>query len=259
MEPIRQLTRKDVPWNWSHVQDDAFAKVKQLVTEAPGVWLLCLAILVELSVLAESLVYQCDASEKGLGAALLQHGKPVAYASRALTETEQRYAQIEKEMLAIVFSLEKFHQYTYGRKTHVHSDHKPLEAIVKKPLAKAPKRLQGMLLCTQKYDINVTYLQGKHMYIADMLSRAYLPEERNCQTEFEQINMVSFLPIRDERLQQISKATEQDDVSNQLRQTILQGWPDNKTELPATLHQYHNIRDEMTVQDGLVYSVIRCI
>ena len=75
-----------------------------------------------------------------------------------------------------------------------------------------------------------------------MLSRAYLPEERNCQTEFEQINMVSFLPIRDERLQQIRKATEQDDVSNQLRQ-----------KLTATLHQYYNIRDEMTVQDGLVF------
>ena len=57
---------------------------------------------------------QCDASEKGLGAALLQDGKPVAFASRALTDTETRYAQIEKELLAIVFSVEKFDQFTFG-------------------------------------------------------------------------------------------------------------------------------------------------
>ena len=72
------------------------------------------------------LMIQCDASEKGLGAALLQDGKPVAFASRALTDTETRYAQIEKELLAIVFSVEKFDQFTFGRTVYVQSDHKPL-------------------------------------------------------------------------------------------------------------------------------------
>jgi hypothetical protein len=83
---------------------------------------------------------QCDASKKGLGAELLQNGKPIAYASRTLTDTEQRYAQIEKEMLAIVFSLEKFNQYTYGRHVKIQSDHKPLESILKTSLACAPRR-----------------------------------------------------------------------------------------------------------------------
>ena len=81
----------------------------------------------------------------------------IAYTSRALTETERRYAQIEKEMLAIVFSLEKFHRHTYGRLVQVFSDHKPLEKIFKKPLAAIPRRLQGMRMRLQAYDIEVIY------------------------------------------------------------------------------------------------------
>ena len=77
------------------------------------------------------------------------NGSPIAYASRALTETETRYAQIEKEMFAIVFSLEKFHQFSFGRSVQVESDHKPLEAILQKLLCAAPRRLQGMMLRIQ--------------------------------------------------------------------------------------------------------------
>lgn len=80
---------------------------------------------------------QCDASQiiSGLGAAILQNDKPIQYASRALTDTETRYDQIEKEMLAMVFALERFSQYTYGRNMHIESDHMPLEAILLKPRA----------------------------------------------------------------------------------------------------------------------------
>ena len=71
-------------------------------------------------------IIRCDASSTGLGTVLLQEGQPVAYVSRSLSETEQRYAQIEKELLAVVFSFEKFDQYLYGRKVTMHSDHRPL-------------------------------------------------------------------------------------------------------------------------------------
>ena len=81
-----------------------------------------------------------------VGAVLLQEGQPISYGSRALTDTECRYAQIEKELLAVVFGLEKFNQYVYGKCVDVESDHKPLEAISKKPLCHAPPRLQRMLL-----------------------------------------------------------------------------------------------------------------
>ena len=80
----------------------------------------------------------------GLGAALIQEDRPTAYASKALTPTQERYAQIEKELLAAVFRCIKFAEYIVGRDVTVESDHKPLEAIMKKPLHVAPLRLQRM-------------------------------------------------------------------------------------------------------------------
>ena len=89
---------------------------------------------------------QCDASKKGLGAALLQEGQPIAFTSRTVTDTETRYAQIDMEMLAIVFAAEKFDQHSFGYSVTMKSDHKPLETILKRPLFSAPKRLQGMIM-----------------------------------------------------------------------------------------------------------------
>ena len=104
----------------------------------------------------------------------MQDGHPVAYASRSLTPTEVQYAQIERELLAIVFGMEKFETYLYGRKVLIESDHKPLEAIFKKSLLNAPKRLQRMLLRLQRYEFDVTYKKGTSLLLADTLSRAYL-------------------------------------------------------------------------------------
>ena len=130
-------------------QERALKEVKNLVTTAP-VLSLYYDPKAELEI-------QCDASQKGLGAALLQKGKPIAYASRALTETETKYTQIKRELLAIVFSMEKFHQYTFGCKVIVRSDHKPLESILKMLLSSAPHRLQGMMMRLQKYNVDVHY------------------------------------------------------------------------------------------------------
>jgi len=245
MDPLRQLsrldtkTRKHVEWTWGEVHDSAFEKLKQMIAEAP--------ILAYYNT-QEELEIQCDASDKGIGAVLMQTGKPIAYMSRALTPAETRYAPIEKEMLAIVTSLERFHQYTYGRHTKVTSDHKPLESILKKPLNRAPRRLQSMMLRTQVYDFTVCHKPGKDILLADMLSRAYLP----VQETVERVDMVHFLPIREERLAQIRAETEKDDILSELRKVILQGWPDTKDHLPVQISPYFNIRDEMTVQDGLV-------
>ena len=162
IRPISDLTRPDVEWTWDSVHDKAFEEVKRLLTQAP--------VLVYFDSTKE-LSIQCDGCGKGRGAALLQEGRPLAYASRALSDTETRYATIEKEILAIVFALEKWHQYTYGRHVTIHSDHKPLESITKKPLDRAPRRLQGMLVHALAYDIDVQYLNGKEMFLADTLSR----------------------------------------------------------------------------------------
>lgn len=71
----------------------------------------------------------------------MQEGQLVTYASRSLTKAEQNYSQIKKELLAQVFGNEYNHQYVYGRKVKLWTDHKPLEMITKKPLAATPKRL----------------------------------------------------------------------------------------------------------------------
>lgn len=105
----------------------------------------------------------------------MQEGQPVAFTSRTLTATEKNYAQIEKELLTIVHAWERFDQYLFGREVTVESDHKSLEAILKKPLLAAPKRLQRMMMRLQNYQLDVVYKKGQEMYIADTLSRAYLP------------------------------------------------------------------------------------
>ena len=91
--------------------------------------------------------------KSALGAVCLQDGNPVAYASRALTEAESRYAQIEKELLAATFASKKFHDFIYGREAIIEPDHKPLTAIVNKPLHTAPARLQRMLLQLQRLNL----------------------------------------------------------------------------------------------------------
>ncbi|KAK2718755.1 hypothetical protein QYM36_005929 [Artemia franciscana] len=87
-----------------------------------------------------------DASHHGLGAQLTTDGATVAFASRSLSEAEQRYSQMEKEMLAITFSCKRFHQYLFGRTICVTTDHKPLESIFGKSIQRAPPRLQRMML-----------------------------------------------------------------------------------------------------------------
>ena len=203
---------------------------------------------------SKELSIQCDASGQGLGAALLQEGRPLAYASRALSDTETRYATIEKEMLAIVFALEKWHQYTFGRPLTVYSDHKPLEAIMKKPLDRAPKRLQGMLVRALAYDIKVQYLKGNDMFLADTLSRASLPYTSvNDQEEFEIINALKYLVVPDARIREIHQHTNDDLALQLLKQTIQEGWPDHQSALPPLVVPYFSIRDELAVTDGLVF------
>lgn len=103
--------------------------------------------------------------------ALLQNNLLIAYASKALTKTQRSWAQIEKELYAIVFGCERFHYYIFGQIVEIESDHKPLIPILRRPLDDSPVRLQKMRLRLQPYDITVNYRPGKELYLADMLSR----------------------------------------------------------------------------------------
>ena len=163
----------------------------------------------------------------------------MAFASRALTDTESRYAQIEKELLVVVFALDKFEQYAYGRPVTIESDQKPLEAIAKKPLRCAPKRLQRMFLKIQKFDINIVYNPGSRRYLAEILSRAYLPFSKNTQGHFEIVNSLN----HDEILRHTSK----NEVLQLLKEVILTGWPADKKSLPSVLNPYYSYQDELSL------------
>ena len=117
------------------------------------------------------MIVQADASFRGLGACLIQDGKPIAFASKSLTGAESRYANIKRELLAIVFACIRFNTYLQGRSFTVQSDHKPLEMIHLKSMHNAPPRLQRMLLQLQKYDMKIEYKPGSEMLLADALWR----------------------------------------------------------------------------------------
>ena len=102
---------------------------------------------------------------------LLQEGQPVVYASRTLTDTECRYSNIERELLGVVFGLERLHHYTFGKPITVETDHQPLTSIWKKTIATSSPRLQRLLLRLAQYDVHIEYLRGKENVIADALSR----------------------------------------------------------------------------------------
>ena len=157
-EPLRRLTDSQAVFDWLPQHEEAFIKIKELITQAP--------VLRYFDVNKEVTI-ECDSSDVGLGAVLTQDGCPVAYASRALTPTERNYAQIEKECLAIVFAAERFEHYILGKDiVEVLSDHKPLMSIFTKPILTSPKRLQRM----QKYPLKVVYKPGPQMFISDTLS-----------------------------------------------------------------------------------------
>ena len=120
---------------------------------------------------------ETDASKDGLGACLLQEGHPVAYASRSLTASEQNYAQIEKELMGIVFACEKFHQYVYGLPVKIVTGHKTLESLTKKNLNQVSPRLKPMLLRLQRYSLDISHRPGPKIPVPDALSRVYLPHE----------------------------------------------------------------------------------
>ena len=130
--PLRKLLRNDIHWNWEAPQQRAFEALKAGISQPPVLKFFDPSKPVTLSV---------DASKSGLAAACLEDESPVANASQALTEAETRYAQIEKELLAATFACRKFHDFIYGREAIIETDHKPLTAIVNKPLHTAPARL----------------------------------------------------------------------------------------------------------------------
>ena len=162
----------------------------------------------------------------------------------------------------IVFACEKFDAYIYGRDSvRVQTDHKPLEYIFRKELCVAPKRLQRMLLRLQKHDLDVSYLKGELVLIADTLSRAHLPEVDASISvqEFEEVDHRVNLPLSDARWQQVTHASANDPVLKPLRGVIQDGWPERKSDVSECLRLYFDLRDELVVQDVLDFKGARLV
>ena len=246
-KPIRDVMKKDVDFHWDKAQEQSLKKLKELCCSAP--------VLTYYDPVKE-LRIQCDASSYALGGVLLQEGHPVAYTSRALTSAERNYAQIEKEMLAIVHCCKKFHHYIFGREVVVESDHKPLQAIYTKPLLAAPMRLQSMLLKLQPYDMNIVYKPGKDLLIGDALSRANLPDATP-DIQIELVNMVDYIAVTSERYKDFQQSTARE--LNELHVMIHKGWPDTKQEVPHSIRPYWSTRDELSAYDGIVYKGQRIV
>ena len=165
-----------------------------------------------------------------------------------MTETECRYAQTEKEMLAVIFGLSKFHHFTFGRKVKVIHDHSLLVTTANKPLSKAPKRLQGMLLRAQLYDYSIFYQPGSTIPVVDVLSRDPLSHS---EPEEETIHNLTHVHVKEKPCKEIRERSTDEEMSK-LKETIMSGWPVHKDNVPTEIRSYFPYRDELTVQDGVV-------
>ena len=243
--PLREL-KKSKEWRWGFEHRVAFKNIKQVLGSSP-----CL----KYYNVAEPILISVDASAKGLGAAAIQADGVVAYASRALTNTEQKYAQIEKEMLAVVFGCLRFHKLIYGKSDVViQSDHKPLEALAKKPLHKAPMRIQKMKLKLQPYTFDLVYVKGKDIGLADCLSRLSMKRPPQPNEIFDEELMVCVAETAaSPRHQEIAKNTLEDPELQAVKKAILKGWPDRYRDVPQAASGYWHCRDELSTYNGIVY------
>ena len=181
------------------------------------------------------------------------------YMSRALTETEQRNSNIERELLAIVFALERLNHYTFGRTITFQSDHQPLQSIWKKSIVSTSPRLQRLLLRLVHYDLNIQFLRGKENVIADVLSRVCPLQSANPKAIDSNIDVIPVhhitqsAPVSKTRLQELRLATQSDPKLSSLTKTVHEGWPQSKKDCPEQLLDFWSFRQEISVEDGLLY------
>ncbi|XP_062534340.1 uncharacterized protein LOC134203485, partial [Armigeres subalbatus] len=225
---LRNLIAETTPWQWSSVEEEEFNQVKRLVADTGTL---------RYYNANQPLIIECDASCFELGVVVFQPDGIIGYASRTLTPTERNYAQIEKELLAILFACVRFDQLIVGnQKTIVKTDHKPLVSLFQKPLLSAPRRLQHMLLNLQRYRLRIDFVTGKDNVVADALSRAPLDEKLpgdkfkklnifSVLKEVEDLQLSKFLCVSDSRLEEIKEETSKDHSLQLIVSYTQQGWP----------------------------------
>ena len=248
--PMYELERKCVDWMWGERQRLSFQKTKDLLAAAP--------VLVHYQQ-DQPLILTADASPYGV-AAVLSHpdpktgaDRPVAFASRSLTTAERNYSQLDREALAIIFGVSKYHQFVYGRKFIVKSDHKPLLGLLTPgrclPNVVSPRLMRWKLTLTA-YDFELQFVPGREIANADGLSRLPLADTSG---EFpvpaDVVNLmeeVSHLVTA----QQLAVATRRDPVLSAVYRYVQSGWPESVSDVE--LSHYFRRRNELSLEGGCV-------
>ncbi|XP_046548469.1 uncharacterized protein K02A2.6-like [Haliotis rubra] len=251
--PLYDLLKKDKDWYWSKKEQKSFQGSKEFLIND--------TFLVHYS-LDKPLVLSCDASPYGVGA-VLQHRinseeRPVAYASRKLTSTEQNYSQLEKEGLAIVFGVSKFRQYLLRRHFTLVTDHRPLLRLFspsKETPVMAASRIKrwGLILASFNYEIE--YRTSKQNAPADGLSRLPLISEQDDSGDHNS-ELILLINRFDEELpitaRQVAMGTGKDPVLRQVRLLTLEGWPQYIEGDQTDLKPYFQRKLELSVEQGVV-------
>ena len=250
LEPLHQLLRKGSKWAWLEQQQTAFEEARELLQSTD--------LLVHFDPEKE-LVLATDASDYGVGAVLshkMKNGteRPIGYVSRSLQEAERKYSTLEKEALAIIFGVKKFHQFLYGHRFIIKTDHKPLEGLLneKKGIpSQAAPRIQRWALTLASYEYEISYKAGQTNGNADGLSRLPLPVmPDSVPLPGETILLMENLEGTPVHSGHIKAWTKRDPVLSQVLRYILEGWP--KAVNSEELTPYYTKRTELSVEDGCI-------
>ena len=262
-KPLRDLLNKKCTWAWGQPQQKAFEDIKRCLTEAP--------ILALYDCNRETKI-SADASSYGIGGVVYQlqddnNWKPIAYFSRALTATETRYSQIEKECLAFTWLAERASDYILGKEITGETDHKPLVPLLTTHcIDQLPPRIQRMRMRLMRFHIkSLVHIPGKEMYASDMLSRM-IPKDETVKkdTELESeindyiLSVIDAIPVSDVKLKQLIDAQDEDEVTKKIKEYCLEGWPE-KHQLQSAIRPYWADRGELTIVKGILLKSTRLV
>jgi transposase InsO family protein len=251
---LHRLIKKDARWEWTEADTRVFTELKNRLATSDT--------LVHYDEDKE-LVLATDASDIGVGAVLMHRfpdnsERPIAFASRVLSETEKRYAAIDKEALAIIIAVGKFQQYLLGRRFVLKTDHRPLERLfgTKAELPKlAANRLSHWAVTLSMYDYDIYYQAASSNAPADMLSRFPVdkPEVTSARAE-RRGKRSQLLHLRLSDISMSKKQLKQTTVNDRILSRVLaymdRGWPSNAANLLTELHTYFEKRNELSLEEG---------